>query len=235
MNGFSGITAVLFDLDDTFYDYPPANDAGNVSAWAYLAEHTGRSAGEAQAAFLRGREETHAAFRGTAEMHSRLRYIERALAYLGYGGDDALAREAHDLFWMRFIAAVRPRPGARECLAALRESGKKIGIVTDLATDIQRRKLAALHIPELVDVLATSEEAGREKPDPAPFLLALSRLGAAPGDALMVGEDYAKDVEGAGASGIAAIYFRNGRNPDPPSGVVEVRSFQELQTLLLGA
>ncbi len=229
------VRGVLLDLDDTLYDYPPCNDAGNRAAWELLVARTGRSAEAVQEAFVRGREETHREFHGTAEEHSRLRYITKCLVHLKHldeGG--ALAHEAHELFWKHFMEAMRPRDGVMEFLKVLRARGVKIAIVSDLSTDIQVRKLAALGIQELIDILVTSEDAGREKPDPAPFLMALKRLSMTPEEVIMVGEDYAKDILGAEGVHITPIYFRNGRNADPLLGTLEVCSFKELQNMVCG-
>jgi putative hydrolase of the HAD superfamily len=62
-----------------------------------------------------------------------------------------------------------------------------------------------------------SEEAGVSKPDPRIFEMALERANARAGEAVMVGDSWANDVEGARAAGIRAVWFnRDGRlAPDP--------------------
>jgi putative hydrolase of the HAD superfamily len=73
-----------------------------------------------------------------------------------------------------------------------------------------------------VDVLVVSEEAGVSKPHPRIFEIALERAGAGPPEAVMLGDSWRNDVEGARAAGIRAVWFnRDGRDaPDPAVPVV---------------
>ena len=45
------------------------------------------------------------------------------------------------------------------------------------------------------------------KPHRRPFEVALARLGVAPSEALMIGDSYARDVVGAAALGIDAVWI----------------------------
>jgi len=67
-------------------------------------------------------------------------------------------------------------------------------------------RLGFEHVPELgeFDVIVTSDETAHHKPHPEPILLALERLGAAPGDAAYVG-DSPFDVGSARAAGVFAV------------------------------
>ena len=75
-------------------------------------------------------------------------------------------------------------------------------------------------------MLVVSEEAGVSKPHPRIFEIALERAGAAAAEAVMLGDSWTNDVEGARAAGIRAVWFnRDGRDaPDP--AVPVVRSLQ---------
>jgi len=90
-------------------------------------------------------------------------------------------------------------------LPTLRERGHRLGIVT-----AKRRatvELAFARFPELrelTDVLVGSDDTERHKPDPAPLLEALSRLGASPPDAAYVG-DSPFDVRAAKDGGLFAV------------------------------
>jgi pyrophosphatase PpaX len=96
-------------------------------------------------------------------------------------------------------------PGILDVLPRLREQGRKLGIVT-----AKRRatvNLAFATLPELeplFEVVVGSEDTERHKPDPAPLLHALDRLGAEPGDAAYVG-DSPFDLRAAKAAGVHAV------------------------------
>jgi FMN phosphatase YigB (HAD superfamily) len=101
-----------------------------------------------------------------------------------------------------FMAALvfRPAEGAVEPLVTLRDRGLGLAVVSNWDCSLPER-LAALGLAELFDAIVTSAEAGVPKPDPAPFRIALERLGAPPGRALHIGDEPA-DQQGAAAAGM---------------------------------
>ena len=101
-----------------------------------------------------------------------------------------------------------------EGLAALRARGVRLACVTNKAARFTRPLLAATGLDGYFDAVVTSDEVGRRKPDPEPFLHACRALGAAPADTVVIG-DSANDAQGARAAG-CRIYlvpygYREGR------------------------
>jgi HAD superfamily hydrolase (TIGR01549 family) len=104
-------------------------------------------------------------------------------------------------------------PGAPELLRELR--GRfRLAVVTNGASDLQRTKLARTGLGELFDAVVVSSDIGVGKPDPAVFRAALDALGVAPGEAVMVGNDRGRDVAGAEAAGIRALWIQHGAAVD---------------------
>jgi pyrophosphatase PpaX len=104
--------------------------------------------------------------------------------------------------------------GVLDVLPELRRRGARLGIVT--AKRLPTVQLAFDVIPELeryFDAVVGSDETERHKPHPDPILLALERLGAAPGESAYVG-DSPFDVQAARAAGVAAIAVTWGRIHD---------------------
>jgi HAD superfamily hydrolase (TIGR01509 family) len=101
-----------------------------------------------------------------------------------------------------FMAAIRFEavPGALETLAALRARGLALAVVSNWDVGLAEH-LERLGVDDLFSVVVTSAEAGAAKPDPAPFLLALKRLGVQPGRALHVGDED-EDEQGAAQAGM---------------------------------
>ena len=69
-------------------------------------------------------------------------------------------------------------PGVFEGLEALRDSGWRIGIVTNGFTDFQNAKIDAVGLRAYVDVVCVSETEGSWKPESKIFQLAAERAGA---------------------------------------------------------
>ncbi|MFE7528838.1 HAD family hydrolase [Kitasatospora sp. NPDC057542] len=85
-------------------------------------------------------------------------------------------------------ASWRPYPDAVPVLRELRRRGVPVAVVSNVGWDL-RPIFRAHGLDELVDVYVLSCEVGAQKPDPAIFETACERLGLAPADVLMVGDD----------------------------------------------
>jgi putative hydrolase of the HAD superfamily len=114
--------------------------------------------------------------------------------------------------WQRVRFASQGRyPGAAELLAELRSRGVRLALVTNGTSDLQRRKLAVAGLDEYFDAVVASCDIGIGKPDPAIFAAALDALGVGASEAVMVGNDRERDIEGAAAAGIRAHWVQPGR------------------------
>ena len=81
-------------------------------------------------------------------------------------------------------------------------------------------------------MLVVSEEVGISKPDPRIFVVALERAGVEAPEAVMVGDSWANDVEGARAAGIRPVWFnRDGQTPPDPS-VEVIESLEPTEAVL---
>jgi len=95
-------------------------------------------------------------------------------------------------------------PEAPMLLAALRESGLKLGVVSNFDHRIYRI-LEALGLSRYFESVTISSEAGYAKPSPEIFRIALAHHAVAPAQALHVGDSETLDGVGARAAGIAVV------------------------------
>lgn len=121
----------------------------------------------------------------------------------------------------------RPRgwvPGAQEGLAALRDAGARVGLLSNTG-NLTRGQLRARFLPWSFrfgdfeeDLVNLSSERGVAKPDPEAFRAAAARAGVPPGRVVFLDED-AAIVAAARAAGLQAIQV----NPvkDPAGRVIE--------------
>ncbi|WP_425837521.1 HAD family hydrolase [Streptomyces fractus] len=101
-------------------------------------------------------------------------------------------------------AAWRPYPDTREVLAGLRERGVPVAVVSNIGWD-PRPVFAGHGLDGFVDAYVLSYRHGVAKPDPRLFAAACEKLGVAPGDALMVGDD--RHADGGAAALGCALHF----------------------------
>ncbi len=95
--------------------------------------------------------------------------------------------------------------GIEDVLKGLRAAGRRLGIVTSKSHDAVDLAWGVLPgLRELFDVVIAAEDSVAHKPDPAPILEGLARLGAAPEGACYVG-DAPFDLQAGRAAGVATI------------------------------
>jgi putative hydrolase of the HAD superfamily len=153
----------------------------------------------------------------------------RALADHGIE-DGPLADELAERFGVDRRARHETFADAAPALDAL--AGRySLVLVTNGASCLQREKLAASGLADRFNAVVAGGDVGVGKPDRAIFERALDAVGARAPDAVMVGNSLEKDVDGATAAGIRAIWVN--RNGEPgPSDVLAVRDLGELPALL---
>jgi pyrophosphatase PpaX len=94
--------------------------------------------------------------------------------------------------------------GMDEVLVQLKDEGRRLGIVTAKRRQTVELAFARIPIEHLFETVVGGDETKKHKPDPEPLLLALDRLGAAPGEAVYVG-DAPFDVKAAKAAGLYSV------------------------------
>ncbi|QPC45681.1 HAD family hydrolase [Mangrovibacillus cuniculi] len=105
--------------------------------------------------------------------------------------------------------------GMHQLLQGLKESGYKVGIVTNGFTRLQESNIRALQLDELADVILISEKEQLRKPDPAIFERAAYLLQVTREECLFVGDHPTNDVEAAKAVGMKAIWKQDTSWEDP--------------------
>jgi putative hydrolase of the HAD superfamily len=154
-----------------------------------------------------------------------------ALAALGLSDPD-LVPIAEKIFVEAQAAGHPLLPGAGQTVRRL--SGRhRLGLLTNGPSDNQRRKLEQSGLATQFECVAISGEMGVGKPDGAAFVAVLGRLGVAPSEAVMVGDSWHRDIEGALAAGIPSVWIAAGRPvPAAHAGVTVIASIEELVDVL---
>jgi len=115
-------------------------------------------------------------------------------------------------FRVNHDAMTRPFPGAVEVVASLRAAGHPVGVVTAKWVEPAWRSLRHTGLAPHVEAVVGADSLAEHKPDPAPVRLALSQLGRAPEEALLLG-DSPHDVAAGNAAGVATAAALWGAGP----------------------
>ncbi|MFN4233015.1 HAD family hydrolase [Thermus sp.] len=125
-------------------------------------------------------------------------------------------------------------PEVPDFLEALRAKGAILVLLTNGVPDLQREKLFGAGLGEAFSLALVSGEVGLGKPDPRLFRMALCAFDLAPGEAVMVGDNPERDIQGALLAGLRAVWVDRGHRPKDPRypAHLEVRDLREALPLL---
>ena len=169
-------TMMVFDLDDTLYEYEPCDQAGKQALFRFAHDELGVKAPAFETAYAQARVNVKERLGETASSHSRLLYCHEALELIGLRSEPHVALVMEQEYWRNYLLAMRLRPGVTDLLQTLRYNDVATAIVTDLTAQIQFRKLYHLDIAKLIDHVVCSEETALEKSSLQPFRLLGSRV-----------------------------------------------------------
>jgi HAD superfamily hydrolase (TIGR01662 family) len=123
-------------------------------------------------------------------------------------------------------------PDAVDCLRQVHAAGYRVGVVGNQPARAEAA-LSALGLP--IDLVASSDSWGVQKPDPRFFERIATELGLPVAEIAYVGDRLDNDVRPAAAAGMQAIFLRRGpwawiQAPvdDPPEAAFTVNSLAEL-------
>ena len=216
------VKAVVFDLDGTLVDSAPDL---NTAINKLLGEEGRRALALDEVIGMIG--------------DGAVKLVERAFRATGGRRET----ESPEKLTARFLAfyeghatdSTRPYPGVPETLALLREQQWALGICTNKPEQATREVLHGLDLDRHFGAIVGGDSiAGVRKPDPRLLLAVIERLGAAPAEAVMVG-DNANDVQSARAAGVPVIIRAGGytRVPTPELGAdAVIATFAELPAVL---
>ncbi|EDX83453.1 haloacid dehalogenase-like hydrolase, putative [Synechococcus sp. PCC 7335] len=230
--------AVLFDVDDTLYDYASAKSAADKVLEEQVESFLGVPASLCRSMFSQARQDVKDRLEETASGHNRLLYIQRMIEMMGFKSKPLLSLYLEEMYWRAYFQNAVLFSGVIDTLEWLKESNILVGIVSDLTARLQLRKLVYFGLESYFDAIVTSEETGVDKPDKRNFDLALSKLGLGKesGQIWMVGDDPSSDM--VGGQTINAVTFQKvhrdidvGQDEAAPDFLI--REFDELYDFIL--
>ncbi len=200
------IKAVMFDLDDTVYDYQSCDAAAVKKLRQHSIDNFSLCAEEFDYFYEKAKGIVKGRLYNTGASHNRLLYFQTFLELISQK-PAVHALELYDVYWNKMLEDMELYDYVLPLFGKLSQQEIRIAVLTDLTAHIQHRKIKRLGIAEYIDVLVTSEEAGKEKPDKKMFTLAMEKLNLFPEQIIMIGDSFQKDVKGAEAVGIHSILY----------------------------
>ena len=189
------ITAVIFDMDNTLFDFVEAKLIACAAVIDYLKVPV------EPVVLLRYFLRPIHGFESHENIRDFLRDNDRY-------SEDAFTR-CCTIYDDEKVAAITPYPHVAETLSELRDRGLKLAVVTDAHNGNAMKRLRKAGLEEFFDVIITMDMHGKLKPSPEPFLLGMKKLGVTASETMLVGDSIRRDIlpaRGLGMFTVHAVY-----------------------------
>lgn len=203
------IRAITFDLDDTLWAIDPVIARAEEVLHAWFEVHWPELARRYPPPVLRALRDALAHRR--PDLHhdfTALRRLSLEHAARDCGYDPALAKDAFEVLW-KARNEVDLYPDVLPAFEALAGRYALAGLTNGNAD------VTLCGVGHALDFCVTARETGVPKPHPHIFAEAVRRLGVSAHEVLHVGDDPARDVEGARAAGLRTAWVNRAGTPWP--------------------
>ncbi|MFD7440589.1 HAD family hydrolase [Streptomyces sp. NPDC059909] len=224
------IRAVLWDIDDTIFDYTSADREGLRRMLA--DEGLPHLYASAEDALRRWREltEHHWARFAAGEIDFQGQRRDRVRSFFARQLSDAEADEWFGRHVTHYEAAWSLFPDFLPVLDRL-EGEYRHAVLSNSSLHNQDRKLRVLGVRDRFEAVLCAVELGVSKPEAAAFHAACKALGLSPQEVAYVGDHPDIDASAAGAAGLTGIWLdRAGQGGRPE--LIRITGLEELPGLL---
>jgi putative hydrolase of the HAD superfamily len=228
------IQAVVWDVDDTLFDYTTADRLGmraHLTAEGLLDDRE-----TVEQALARWREVTdrHWARFAAGEVTWEAQCRDRVRAFTDRDLTDAEADAWYRRYITHYEAAWALFPDVLPVLDALAASHRH-AVLSNSSLHVQDRKLRTLGVHDRFEAILCAAELGISKPEAGAFLAACESLGLPPHQVAYVGDHPEIDGRGAADAGMLSVWIDRGglyATIEPPVGPHRIASLAELPSLL---
>ena len=186
--------AVLFDLDDTLYPEIEFVKSGFRVVARYLGSR-----------YHFDEDLLFSQMLDTLQREGRGKVFDELLHKLGHYSEEKVKLLVY--LYRSHCPTIHLYEDVLPTIEQLRQSGFRLGILTDGMASVQKNKAMALSVESLFDIVIYTDELGREcwKPSTISYMVALDLLQVSPSQAVYIGDDPSKDFIGPNSMGILTI------------------------------
>ena len=197
---------IIFDLDNTLYDYDLCNDKSISCVFDYLLKiNDSLTVDYLKCEYEKISKKIKYELGYTASSHNKSIYFKQLLEKINI--NLSCFSIINNLYWETFYDNMIFFDGVYDFIKWNKINGIKIGVLTDYETEYQIIKLEKLGILEYIDCILTSEEVGIEKPSSKIFITLLEKMKLNSSDVIIIGDNYEKDIKGASNLNIISYWF----------------------------
>jgi HAD superfamily hydrolase (TIGR01549 family) len=221
---------ILLDIDNTLYDYNSTHLFAKNKVLEFCVDNFSIDKQNIEKDYNIARKKVHIELSETASSHNRLLYFQKMCELLEIN-PLKYSFDIYNIYWDNFLDFMTPFDSIYDVLEKYQD---KICLVTDLTAHIQYRKIKKLKLEKYCNNIVTSEEAGKEKPHPYMFMLAMQKLNLNSNQVCMIGDSFKKDIFGASNLGIDSIWLNSEAKIEKydRDKITEIKTFKEILELV---
>jgi len=228
------IRAVVWDVDDTLFDYTSADRTGMGAHLAAEGLLDGYATVEQALAHWREITDQQWARFSAGETSFEGQRRDRVRVFLGAELTDAEADDWFLRYRTHYESAWALFPDVLPVLDALAATHRH-AVLSNSSLTVQDPKLRALGVYDRFEVILCAAELGVSKPEAGAFLAACDALELTPDQVAYVGDHPEIDGRGAADAGLLSVWIDRGgvyTGGDAPTGPRRIASLAELPMIL---
>jgi len=219
--------SVIFDLDNTLYNYDVCNDNALDVVINHIYNISGVDKEIIKLEYKKVSISLKQEIGNVGSSHNRFIYFKNLSNRLNLKLN---IKEINQLYWDSFYSKIILNDGVIDLLNFFKENNIKLFILTDYTLEEQYSKLSKLNIVDFFNDIISSEEIGIDKPSNKMFLSAKEK--AKSDNIIMIGDNFDKDIMGADSLGIYSFHYCENKKISINKKYLEFGSFVELLNLL---
>lgn len=203
------MNAVIFDIDNTLYDYDYAHSKALEKVIKYFEENFYISPRRFIELYAEHRVLIKSQLDGTAASHNKLFYFKSIIEFLGDNPINHL-ETLEKVYWSTFHSSIKVHTWVYDVFDFLKSKNIKIGLCTDFMLMNQIEKIRLLQLSNYIDGIVSSEEVGHDKPHSLVYEKIVKLLAVELNEVLFIGDDYHKDYLKPSEIGMKALHYKEG-------------------------
>ena len=200
------IQGVIFDFDNTIYNYDICNKKGLENIYNYIKLKYSIDINYIENIYNKININIKNS-NNYANKFNKSIYFKQLLEYLFIELKEL--DKILNLYEDGFNSKIELYPGITEFISMLKKMNIKIGMLSNNLFLQQYSKLFKLKILEYFDYIQTTEEVGHEKPSLIPYLVLINKMNINKENIIMIGDNYSHDIVPALELNFITFLFTN--------------------------
>ena len=198
---------ILFDLDNTLYDFELANQNALNQVWSQLSQEFKINLEQLQQQYILEKKKFQN-YCQNASSHHKLIHLKKIFEH--YHLDMTQLNNYYQLYLESFNQSIQLYPQVLEFIQLCHDHHIKMYILTNNTCREQLERLQKMNMMSYFQKIYTSEEFGIEKPDLKLFTFIITDIGCSKHEIVKIGDNFKNDIEPLILNNMYAFWFHQG-------------------------